>query len=116
MCVPRSGKRTAARAPTGMHALQERAEDGVGRRRACDAWRKRCFYGYAVLSALVLVRVAKSVGQNNVMAVLVPDMLQDLHLAPSPFGLIFALASLVSSTVQPLGGMAFDRRAAGCES
>ena len=67
------------------------------------------FYGWFVLSALLLVRLLKSPGQLSVFAISVPVLLDGLQLDPAPYGRLWGTATLVASFFQPLAGRMFDR-------
>jgi MFS family permease len=67
------------------------------------------FYGWYVLSALLLVRLLKAPGQNNVFAISVPVLLDSLSLDPAAYGRLWGIATLVAAFFQPLLGRSFDR-------
>lgn len=71
--------------------------------------RRRFFYGYVVLAICVVLRLLKAVGQNNVFAVSVPLIIDDLGLDAGLFGRVWGGATFCAATLQPAVGMAFDR-------
>ena len=61
-----------------------------------------------VLLLMVLVKLTKSPGQNNVMGSTVPFILAGLHLGTLEFAQVFALGTGCAALLQPFFGRALD--------
>lgn len=67
------------------------------------------FYGWVVAAWLVVVKVMKCQGQNNVMSYTVPYLLQEFRLSNGELGALFSVATFSASSVQPSLGRCLDR-------
>ena len=72
----------------------------------------RFFYGWVILVLCGVTRLVKAVGQNNVISVSVPLIMNDLRLDAGPFGRIWGAGTLLAAMAQPAFGIAFDRHGA----
>jgi len=71
---------------------------------------KACiFYGWINIAVLVVVKVVKCQGQNNVMAYTVPYLLSELRLSDGSLGTLFSCATLAASLTQPVLGKGMDK-------
>lgn len=89
--------------------ISERSEVPAVAHATCSASSVKCFYGWVVVGVCVPAKVMKAQGQNNIMAYTVPHLINDLHLSNGEMGVLFAIATVSASCLQPCFGLCADK-------
>ena len=67
------------------------------------------FYGWFIAALLIVVKIVKCQGQNNIMTYTVPHLLDELKLSNGELGTLFSFATVLASFAQPILGRCVDR-------
>eukprot|EP01062_Namystynia_karyoxenos_P058513 TRINITY_DN50039_c0_g1_i1.p1 TRINITY_DN50039_c0_g1~~TRINITY_DN50039_c0_g1_i1.p1 ORF type:complete len:605 (+),score=134.61 TRINITY_DN50039_c0_g1_i1:79-1815(+) len=69
-----------------------------------------CFYGWAIVLCVILVKITKLCGTNVLITYAVPGLLHDFELSRGVLSLFFSAGTISAAMLQPLVGAEVDRR------